>query len=173
MRRLLKIAVVCSTLSLTASVAYAGIVTDTGVTNPSGFVEQHVANNRIARAQRDNGGTGRNERIFGQTFTAPNNVSQFSGLSLKTANARNYAALSPSQLQIKVFDMNDGDGVPAGDGPDDGGFPDSDNTLLDTFDYDVSSLSYASEHMVAVRLRFDALAHRQRTVWVPRLLGRQ
>ena len=133
-----------------ASAAHAGSVTDTGVTNPTGFIEQHVANSRIARAQRDNGGLGANERIFGQTFLAPGNA-LIEGVSLKTATARNYSVLSPSALQIKVFDMNDGDGVPAGDLPDDSGFPDSDNTLLGTFDFDVSSLSYASDTW----LRFD------------------
>jgi len=137
-------------LSLLASAAYAGTVTDIGTTNPSGLVEQHVANNRTARAQRDNAGTGSNERIFGQTFTAPSDA-LIDGVALKTSGTKDFSALSPSTLQIKVFDMNDGDGVPAGDVPDDGGFPDSDNTLLGTFDFDVSSLSYASDTW----LRFD------------------
>lgn len=119
----------------------SGTVTNTGGTNPNGLVEQHLFSNRTARAQRDNAGDAANERTFGQTFTAPDS-GQITGISMMTANAIDFTALSPTNLQIKVFDMNGGA---------DDGTPDSDNGLLGTFTVDMSSLSYAANEWV----RFD------------------
>lgn len=118
-----------------------GTVTATGFANPDGIVEQHLFDSRTARAQRNDAGTASNERTFGQTFLAPE-TTVIDAISMMSANAKNFTGVTSSNLEIKVFNMNDGD---------DAGDPDSDNILLGTFSFDVSTLSYGANEW----LRFD------------------